>query len=89
MGPNMTQKTEIDLRDLTRVVLSGTASYLVVHFLLLPQLVRMGVSFPTYFYIGVIATGVLAVVISLPARPRRQPQPDHRAAVASQMHPAE
>ncbi|GAB5449069.1 hypothetical protein [Gymnodinialimonas sp.] len=77
----MTPKSEIDLRDLARVLLSGTVSYLLVHFLLLPQLINMGVSFPTYLYIGVAATGVLAVVISLLTRPR--------AASAPQMHPAE
>lgn len=80
MDRDMTQKTEVDLRDIARVLLSGTASYLIVHFLLLPQLVHFGVSFPMYFYIGVIATGVLSVAISLVMRPR---------AASAEMHPAE
>lgn len=71
----MTNRTEVDVRDLASVVFSGTAAYLAVHFLLLPQLVRMSVSFPAYFYIGVIATGILSVALSYglryAARPRK------------------
>ncbi|MBY4895248.1 hypothetical protein KUL25_21005 [Rhodobacteraceae bacterium N5(2021)] len=79
----MIHKTEIDLRDISRVVMSGTASYLAVHYFLLPQLVHWGVSFPTYFYIGVVVTGGLAVVINLlfQARDKAAPRPD--------LHPAE
>lgn len=88
MDPKMTRKTEIDLRDIARVVASGTASYLAVHVLLLPQLVRWGVGFPTYFYIGVLATGALSVAVSLLARPRPDAQCTSNAA-APQMHPAE
>lgn len=76
----MSGKTEIDLRDIARVLASGTVSYLLVHMFLLPQLVAWGVSFPTYFYIGVLVTGALSVVINLLMRPR---------ATRSQLHPAE
>lgn len=80
----MSRKTEVDLREIARVVASGTLSYLVVHLFLLPQLVAWGLSFATYFYIGVLTTGVLSTAISLLARPRRAPR-----GVEPRMHPAE
>ena len=52
------------------VIFSGTAAYLAVHYLLLPQLVLWGVSFPAYFYIGVLVTGALSVALSYLLRPR-------------------
>lgn len=76
----MTNRTEIDVRDLTRVVFAGTSAYLAVHFVLLPQLVRWGVSFPAYFFVGVIATGALAITLSYVMRPR---------AATADMFPAE
>lgn len=68
----MTKRTEIDVREIARVASSGTIAYLGVHFFLLPILVRMGVGFPTYLYIGVLVTGVLSVAISLLLRPRQE-----------------
>lgn len=76
----MTPKIDINLRDLARVAFSGTASYVIVHFLILPQLVRLGVGFPTYFYIGAIATAVLSIIVSLLTQPRE---------AAPVMYPAE
>lgn len=80
MDPEMTPKFDITLRDLARVIFSGTASYLAVHFALLPFLVRMDVGFPAYFYIGAIATAVGSVAISLALQPRE---------AGPVMHPAE
>lgn len=76
----MTNRPAINLRDVARVASSGTIAYLAVHFFLLPQLIRLGVGFPAYFYIGVLATGALSVVLSYAMR-HRAPEP--------QMFPAE
>ncbi|QXT39143.1 hypothetical protein [Gymnodinialimonas ceratoperidinii] len=88
----MTWKSEVGIDVIARVLFTGTSSYLFVHYLLLPQLVRFGVSFPAYFYIGVIATTMLSVVISILTRPKK----DAAAKDASEsqsddpdMHPAE
>jgi hypothetical protein len=79
----MASRTEIDVKDIARVIFSGTAAYLVVHFIVLPQLVSFGVSFPAYFYIGVGATGFLSVAIGYLLRPRED------ATEGSAMYPAE
>lgn len=87
----MSQRSEIDVRDIARVVTSGATSYLLVHFVLLPQLIKMGVSFPAYFYIGVVATAVFSVAISYLVRPRATVQDGARdgAQQMSSMYPAE
>ena len=79
----MVNRTEIDVRDIARVLFSGTIAYLAVHFVVLPLLITTGVSFPAYFYIGVAATTLLSVGISYLIRPR------DAAAGAATMHPAE
>lgn len=83
----MDTASKIDILDVARVVSSGVTAYLLVHVILLPYLVKMGISFPAYFYIGVIATAVLSVAISYLIRPRGAHR--DRASQASAMHPAE
>lgn len=83
----MDTASKIDILDVARVVSSGVTAYLLVHFILLPYLVKMGISFPAYFYIGIIATAVMSVAISYLIRPRAAHR--DRASQASAMHPAE
>lgn len=88
----MTKRLEIDVREIARVASSGTIAYLGVHFFLLPFLVRMGVGFPTYLYIGVLATGVVSVVLSLAMRPRQnadETAPTPASTTSHEMFPAE
>jgi hypothetical protein len=88
----MTRKSEIDIVVIAHVLSSGTSAYIFVHYLLLPNLVRFGVSFAAYFYVGVVITGVLAMMISVLTRPTRT-APDAEDAEApdgaGQAHPAE
>lgn len=88
----MTKRHEIDIREIARVASSGTIAYLGVHFFLLPFLVSLGVGFPSYFYIGVLATGALSVVLSLAMRPRQnadEPAPTPASTTSHELFPAE
>lgn len=64
MGREMTNRAEVDVRDLTRVLVSGTVAYVAVHVMVLPQLMSWGVSLPTYFYTGVFVTGAISVILN-------------------------
>lgn len=92
MDEVVNKKTEIDVREVVRVAFSGLASYVAVHFLLLPRLAAIGLGFPAYFYIGVGTTVVLAVAIGLILRPREEACEDQTGVsddVTAEMFPAE
>ena len=81
------KKVEIDVREVVRVAFSGLASYVAVHFLLLPRLEAIGLGFPAYFYIGVGTTVVMSVAVGLILRPR--PEQSDTADTTPGMFPAE
>lgn len=88
----MSKHTKPDLMAISRVVFSGIGAYLVVHFLVLPRLISAGVTFPAYFYVGVVVTGILSVGFCMIWRRLAEPgaggRPDTRLP-HSAMHPAE
>lgn len=70
----MAKRTEIDVREIVRVIFSGMAAFVAVDLLLLPQLIERGMGFPTYFYVALVATAVLASGICKILRPRVEPK---------------
>ncbi len=80
----MAKRAEIDVREVVRVIFSGMAAFVAVDFFLLPWLMGRGVAFPTYLYLGLAATVILAIAISLVLRPRPIAKAD-----GGTMHPAE
>jgi hypothetical protein len=80
----MTRRTEVDVREIVRVIFSGMAGFVAVDFFLMPWLMEQGLGFPNYLYLAIAATGGLAGGISLILRPRNEP--DKKIEI---VHPAE
>ncbi len=80
----MTRRTEIDVRDIVRVIFSGMAAYITVDAFVLPWLVASGIAFPSYLYLGLGVTVVLSTGICLLLRPRTA-----ALKTPEKLHPAE
>lgn len=80
----MTKQTEIDVREVVRVIFSGVSAYFIVHFFLLPWLMARSVEFPTYLYLGIAVTIVLSTAICSILRPRAD-----ASQTTEHLHPAE